>query len=27
VAERGTFSFARDAVPFAEINGILERHK
>jgi 2-methylisocitrate lyase-like PEP mutase family enzyme len=23
VAERGTFGFARDAVPFAEINGIL----
>jgi 2-methylisocitrate lyase-like PEP mutase family enzyme len=27
VAERGTFTFARDAVPFAEISGILERHK
>ncbi len=25
VAERGTFTFARDAVPFAEINKILER--
>lgn len=25
VAERGTFTFARDAVPFAEINGILTR--
>jgi 2-methylisocitrate lyase-like PEP mutase family enzyme len=27
VAERGTFTFARDAVPFAEINGILTRPK
>jgi 2-methylisocitrate lyase-like PEP mutase family enzyme len=27
VVERGTFTFARDAAPFAEINGILERHK
>jgi 2-methylisocitrate lyase-like PEP mutase family enzyme len=25
VAERGTFTFARDAVPFAEINRILDR--
>jgi len=27
VAEQGTFGFARDAVPFAEINGILDRRE